>query len=747
MLQLSRQFLFTSLFAASSFSIVVGDEPAKDTTKNGDSVEQLADKVKQSIVVINVPGREKGEEGIGTGFVVSDDGLIVTNLHVIGEGRPIIVQTHDRTRLEVVSVHASDRYQDLAIIRVSVKDKPLVPLPLADDGAAKDGMSVVVMGNPLGLRYSVVSGVVSGKRELDGRQMLQLAIPIEPGNSGGPVVDMQGRVHGIVTMKSLRTNNLGFAVAVDALKPLLEKPNPVPFDRWLRIGRLDEDHWKPLFGALWQQRGGRIFVEGQGKGFGGRSLCVYQDAPPEIPFEVAVNVRLDDEAGAAGLVFHSDSGNKHYGFYPSNGKLRLSRFEGSDVFSWRVLRELESEHYQPGSWNQIKVRVEKERLLCYVNDHLLINSTDRGFTTGKVGLAKFRQTVAEFKEFQLSPKIASREKDSKQTDKLAKIIDQLPGIEKMEASDLDELADYADDSAELLLKRSDDLKRQAEQMQLIAADVRTRAIVDELRQQVNKDANNFDLLRAALTIARLDGEDIDSDAYIEQVDRMAKEIWESVEKDADDQARLKAVDKYLFVENGFHGSRFDYYHRANSYINRVIDDRVGLPIAISLLYMELAERMKLNVVGVGLPGHFVVKLVPSEGDEQLIDAFEEAKRLTRDDAAKLVKDFAGREIQPDDLKPSDHKSIVLRMLHNLRSLAEKKPDREAILRYLEAMIAIEPNSISERGMRAMIRFETGRRSAAIADLNWFLENEPAGIDVERIREMREYFLHQKPPRR
>src|SRR2546425_367548 len=83
----------------------------------------------------------------------------------------------------------------------------------------------VVVGNPHGLKYSVVSGVLSGKREIDGRAMLQLAMPVERGNSGGPVVDRDGKAVGILTMKSAVTENLGFAVAVNSLKPLLTKPN------------------------------------------------------------------------------------------------------------------------------------------------------------------------------------------------------------------------------------------------------------------------------------------------------------------------------------------------------------------------------------------------------------------------------------------------------------------------------------------------------------------------------------------
>jgi len=75
-----------------------------------------------------------------------------------------------------------------------------------------------------------------------------------------------------------------------------------PMDRWLTIGSIDKKDWLPLFGASWQQRGGRILVGGVGSGFGGRSLCLAQSEPPELPYEVAVSVKLDDEAGAAGLV-------------------------------------------------------------------------------------------------------------------------------------------------------------------------------------------------------------------------------------------------------------------------------------------------------------------------------------------------------------------------------------------------------------------------------------------------------------
>src|SRR5262245_16240802 len=269
-----------------------GDTPADRTT------EQLAEQVRKSVVVITTPGRDEKRSGLGTGFVVGD-GLIATNYHVIGEGRAIAVETPDGKKHPAVAVHAFDRNLDLAVIRIELKELPV--LPLADSDKLKDGQPIVAVGNPHGLKYSVVQGVLSGKREVDARPMLQLAIPVERGNSGGPVVDREGRVIGVMTAKSAVTENLGFAVAVNSLKALLAKPNTVAMKAWQTIGQLDPDDWKPMLGGNWRQRAGRILVEEAGIGFGGRCYCLSMQRVPKLPCEVAVAVKLDDESGAAGL--------------------------------------------------------------------------------------------------------------------------------------------------------------------------------------------------------------------------------------------------------------------------------------------------------------------------------------------------------------------------------------------------------------------------------------------------------------
>ena len=128
---------------------------------------------------------------------------------------------------------------------------------------------------------------------------------------------------------------------MNALKKLLEQPNPVPIANWLSIDAFDTKVWKPVMGAHWTQQAGIMNVDALGEGFGGRALCLYlPDEPKADSYEVTVSLRLDDESGAAGLAFCSDGGDVHYGFYPTGGKLRLTRFEGPIVNDWVILKDI-----------------------------------------------------------------------------------------------------------------------------------------------------------------------------------------------------------------------------------------------------------------------------------------------------------------------------------------------------------------------------------------------------------------------
>lgn len=701
--------------------------------------EELTDKGLPSIVVVHQLGRDgKEEEGVGAGFVISEDGLIATALHVIGEGRAIKVKFADGSVHHATGIHAWDRKLDLAVLKIDAEE--LSPLPLGDSDELKQGAIVVAMGNPHGLEHSVVKGevsVVSSKREIDEIEMLQLAIPVEPGNSGSPVLDLHGRVQGVLTMKSAVTRNLGYAVPVNRLHSLLDQPNPTPMDRWQRFGSLDAEEWIPVFGAHWFRKSGQIRVEGVGDGFGGRALCLSQFAPPELPYEVAVSVKLDDEDGAAGLVFASDGQDRHYGFYPTGGQLRLTRFDGPTVFNWRIIRTLSSDHYQPGAWNDIKVRFEKEKILCYVNDRLAIESDDKGLREGWVGLAKFRDTEAEFKRFRVGKTVESLAPSEEATENVLGKVEKLKADANWDRDLIASLSGKAEASRSVLSARAKELDQQAKQLRRLASAVHTKSIERAMLKALDDEEDKIDLFHAALLLDKLDNPELELAPYRRSFKRMAREIKEALEEDANDMTRIDAVKKHLFEDNGFHGSRTDYHNPANSYMSRVIDEREGLPITLSVLFMELAREIGIkSVVGVPLPSHFVVRYLPDEGSApvEFIDVFDQGKIMTLDDAAELVS-FNGRELLDEHLIPSTKQQIIERMLRNLVSSRFDLDSPEDVLPHLELLVALDPNDPYERLRRGMLRARLNDTDGAREDFGWILETRPHGIDLRQVEQM------------
>lgn len=701
--------------------------------------QKLVERSLKSTVVVTFSGRDGKPMGIGSGFVLSSDGLIATNLHVIGEARPISVRLFDGREFDVREIHATEKSQDLAILRIDADDLP--PLELAEADSLEVGQPIFALGNPQGLEYSVVTGVVSGLREnVEGLDLIQLAIPIERGNSGGPLLDMQGRVHGLLTLKSQVTENLGYAVRASFLEPLLENPNPVAMSRWLTIGALDERLWEAPDDVRWTQRAGRIRVEGVGRGFGGRSLCLSRRDVPEVPYEVGVSVRMNEDDGAAGLVVHADGGDLHYGFYPSSGQLRFSRFDGPTVYDWRVLEEKRTSAYRQGDWNWLKVRVEEDRILCYCNEQLVFESRDRRYASGRVGLAKFRHTTAEFKNFSIAKELRSREPSDAARERVRALVETLPLDRPPTDSTIRDLADMQPVDRLSLEEQAQRLERQAERLRELSAALHARDVRAKIVEALDDSEGPADLLRAALLLASLDNAELDIDPYLESIDRLAGEFREGLEEDVSADDRLVAFHRFLFEDLGFHGSRTNYYDASNSYLNEVIDDREGLPISLSVLYIELARRVGIETEGIGLPGHFIVRVKLDEGTSKLVDAFERGEILTEDDCRERVESITGRPWREEYLAAQTPTDIILRMLRNLTRVANDALDAETALRYTETVLALDPESAEDHMFKAVLCYNTKRADEGLDEVDWILEREPEGLAIGRVRQLREAFL-------
>jgi hypothetical protein len=162
----------------------------------------------------------RGEvEGLGSGFLVSPDGVIVTNFHVIQHAHALQVETFEGEVYDNVYYVTSDPRRDVAVLKVPVEGA--VSLRLGSDTAAVVGAEVYAMGHPLGQTSTFTDGLVSANRTVEGVSMIQISAPISPGSSGGPVMDERGEVIGVATMVLAGGQNLNYAVPVRYVRPLL----------------------------------------------------------------------------------------------------------------------------------------------------------------------------------------------------------------------------------------------------------------------------------------------------------------------------------------------------------------------------------------------------------------------------------------------------------------------------------------------------------------------------------------------
>jgi regulator of sirC expression with transglutaminase-like and TPR domain len=295
-----------------------------------------------------------------------------------------------------------------------------------------------------------------------------------------------------------------------------------------------------------------------------------------------------------------------------------------------------------------------------------------------------------------------------------------------------------------LLREAAELQQRAERLEALAASVHERRTLDELGRLVGVADAEIDLFHAALLIAKLDNPDLDVAASRRELDRLAADVARAVPAKADEAVTLATLNRVLFDELGFHGSRGDYYNRSNSYVNEVLDDREGIPITLAIVYMTLARRLGLTVEGVGFPGHFLVRYEPAGGEPRWLDVFERATERTREDLAARRREEADTELTDDDLAVAAPRAILARMVNNLLGIAVREGGQADMLRYLDAILVINPDSARDRTMRMVTAARLGRREAAVADACWLLERMPPEIDLEQVRGLLDRLENDRP---
>jgi regulator of sirC expression with transglutaminase-like and TPR domain len=258
---------------------------------------------------------------------------------------------------------------------------------------------------------------------------------------------------------------------------------------------------------------------------------------------------------------------------------------------------------------------------------------------------------------------------------------------------------------------------------------------DELARLLERDEAEVDLGRAALAIARMEYPDLDPDAYLARLDRIADELRPRVAGEPDPGRVVATISEHLFGTLGLRGNEGDYYDPRNSYLNEVLDRRTGIPISLALVYMEVGKRLGLPIEGVGFPGHFLVRyahpLMPV-----LVDPF--AGGVIMDEAACRARLHAlyGDEVEltPSMLRSVGARAILFRMLANLKGIYARAEDHARAVRTVELMLLVEPAATAEYRDRGLLRFRGRDLKNARLDLERYLELQPEAADADAIRE-------------
>lgn len=255
-------------------------------------------------------------------------------------------------------------------------------------------------------------------------------------------------------------------------------------------------------------------------------------------------------------------------------------------------------------------------------------------------------------------------------------------------------------------------------------------------QEINQPDEQIDLAKAALYIAQEQYKELQLDEYLNALDTMAAEVQERLPTEQYPLRIIQSINQYLYDDLGFIGNTSDYYDPRNSYLNEVIERRTGIPITLSLVYLEVARQIDFPMVGVGMPGHFIMR--PQFEDAGIfIDAFDRGKILFPEDCQERLNQISGQPVtmQSSFLEPVTSRQFLTRLLTNLKLIYLQREELELALAAVERILMLFPGIPGELRDRGLIYYQMGRWVAAGDDFEIYLAKVPNAEDAPVIRRL------------
>ena len=246
------------------------------------------------------------------------------------------------------------------------------------------------------------------------------------------------------------------------------------------------------------------------------------------------------------------------------------------------------------------------------------------------------------------------------------------------------------------------------------------------------------LLETALLIARDEYPDLDADLYDTLVQSHVGHLRAEIDSIEAWPLKMAAINRHLFEELGYSGNHDEYYDPRNSYLNEVFERRLGNPISLAMVQMEVARRLGVPLDGVSFPGHFLVRL--PVGDSLLVmDPFNRGRPLDEDELRERASRHFGGDVPDDDallriLHPAGNRAILMRILRNLHAAYAEGADWERATRSADRILRLAPGNREALRDRGLGYLKLGHAHGARADIANYLQRNPDAPDAPSLRE-------------
>jgi regulator of sirC expression with transglutaminase-like and TPR domain len=248
--------------------------------------------------------------------------------------------------------------------------------------------------------------------------------------------------------------------------------------------------------------------------------------------------------------------------------------------------------------------------------------------------------------------------------------------------------------------------------------------------------SQIDLGEAALWIAAEEQPGINPNPWLDRLDELGARLEARLRGTRNELDRLSALNELLFTEEGLRGNSDDFYDSRNNLLNEVLDRRLGIPITLAMVCMEVGRRAGLALEGVGFPGHFLLRL--ARHPQVILDPFDSGRILTMSDCEKMLERMTRRSVEQLDprlLTPAGPRQILQRVLNNLRGIYIHRGDLERTVAVLDRLLLLDPHDPAPLRDRGLLHVRWGDPEQGIGDLESYLAADADLEDSEEVAEV------------